>query len=455
MRTWAFFRRLQYGTGFGLFWLVVFSFVYFNYFYQTPTCLDGRQNGTEKGIDCGGSCSRICAFEVLQPEATWARSFRVSDNQYNAVAYIENRNRVAASPEVSYTFTLFDAQGLISERKGKTILPPDSVYPVFEARIDTGGRTPTQTFIEIDPVEMWLPSEAGREQFTVTDRELIEIGSTPKLEAKIRNNALTPAEEVEVVATIFDASGNALTSSRTFIDDFQGRSEESIVFTWPEPIAKTIRSCEVPTDVVMAIDLSGSMNNDSKEPPEPISSVLTAAESFVRRLKTSDQAGLITFATTALLQERLTRDINGVAESISSLKIDPKEETGSTNPGEALKGALGELTSELHSVDARQVVVLLTDGLATAPGEDPDEYALQNAALLKEAGVSVFTIGLGKEVNMEFVKALATEPIQAYQAVSVADLDQIYRTITASLCEDGAAVIDIVPKTNASFSPIQ
>jgi hypothetical protein len=50
---------------------------------------------------------------------------------------------------------------------------------------------------------------------------------------------------------------------------------------------------------------------------------------------------------------------------------------------------------------------------------------------------------------------LATEPIQAYQAVSVADLDQIYRTITASLCEDGAAVIDIVPKTNASFVPLQ
>jgi Mg-chelatase subunit ChlD len=362
---------------------------------------------------------------------------------------------VAASPEVSYTFSLFDAQGQIAERKGKTILPPDSVYPVFEGRIDTGGRTPTQTFITIDPVDMWLPAEAGREQFTVTDRKLVEIGSSPKLEAKLRNNALTEADEVEVVATIFDASGNALTSSRTFVDDFAGRSEQSIVFTWPEPIAKTIRSCEVATDVIMAIDLSGSMNNDSKEPPQPISSVLIAAESFVERLKKSDQVGLITFATGALLRERLTRDIAGVAETISNLKIDPKEETGSTNQGEALKGALGELTSELHSPDARQVVVLLTDGLATAPDEDPEAYALEHAALLKEAGISVFTIGLGKDVNMDFVKALATSEAQSYQAVSVTDLDQIYRTITASLCEDGPAVIDIVPKTSASFAPIQ
>jgi Mg-chelatase subunit ChlD len=454
-RKWAFLRQLQYGTGFGLFWVAVFTVVYFQFFYNPPSCLDNWQNGDEKGVDCGGSCTRICAFEVEQPQATWARSFRVSDSHYNAVAYIENKNRIAASPEVNYTFTLYDADGLIAERKGTTILPPDSVYPVFEARIDTQGRVPTQTFIEVAQVDMWLPAESGRDQFTITDRRLSGADDKPKLEAKIRNNALTKADRVEVVATIFDASGNALTSSRTYLDDFAPRSEASAVFTWPEPIAKTVRSCEVPTDVMVAIDLSGSMNNDNDNPPEPITSVLSAAEAFVLRLKEADQVGLITFATGAKLERRLSHDIQNIASTIAGLSIDPKEESGSTNQGAALRSAFEELHSELHNTEARKVLVLLTDGLATAPDEDPEAFALDNAKLLKDAGISVFSIGLGTNVNMEFVTALASAPSQAYQAVSTSDLDQIYRVITASLCEDGAAVIDIVPKTDASFAPLR
>ncbi len=454
-RRWAFMRRVQYGTGFGLFWVLVFTTVYFKYIHEEPTCFDTKQNGEEVGIDCGGSCKRICAFSVITPEATWARSFRVHDGQYNAVAYIENKNKVAASPEVSYTFSLYDAGGLIVERSGKTILPPDSVYPVFEARIDTQGRIPTQTFITLEPVDLWLPATAGRDQFTVTNRTLFEADGTPKLEATIKNNALTQADQVEVVATIFDAKHNALTSSRTFIDKLQPRSEATAVFTWPEPIAKTVRSCEVPTDVILAIDLSGSMNNDGAKPPQPLTSVLSSAKAFVDRLRPADQVGVVTFATNATLVQALTRDLPSVGAGVLGLTISPTEEQGSTNQGDAFIKTLEELNSSRHSKDARKVAILLTDGLATAPDENPNEFAQEQAEILKQSGVTVFTIGLGQGVNMDLVRSLASSPNQAYQAVSSNDVANIYRTITASLCEDGAAVIDIIPKTDASFVPLQ
>lgn len=455
MRTWAFYRQLQYGAGFAVLLGIILALVYVQFFYAAPSCFDNAQNGTEAGVDCGGACTRICAFSVIPPEVQWARSFRVTDGQYNAVAYVENSNRIAASPEVSYTFALYDEQGLITQRSGTTILPPDSVYPIFEGRINTNGRTPTQTFITLDPVELWLPAQAGRDQFTVTDRELQGADASPTLEATIRNNALTEARDIEVVATIFDANGNALTASRTFIDALQPRSEHAAVFTWPEPIAKTVRSCEVPTDVVLALDLSGSMNNDQAEPPEPITSVLAAAEAFITRLKSTDQAGLVTFATEAVLAQRLTDNLQALSEEVASLGIDPAEETGSTNIGDAFRRAFEELHSELHNDSARKVLVLLTDGLATAPGDDPENYALQNAQLVKDSGIAVFTIGLGEQVNIDFVTALASDPSRAYQAASSAQLDAIYRTITSSLCEDGPAVIDIVPKTDASFAPLE
>lgn len=452
---WAFWRRLYYGTGFGLFWALVFTWVYFSFFYVGAACFDGVQNGTETGIDCGGSCVRICTPDVIPPTVRWAQSFRVVDGQYNAVAYIENRNAVAAAPEVNYTFSLYDDNGLITETNGTTILPPDSVYPAFVGRVQTGDRIPTKTFMELSPIDLWVPAEGGREQFTVLNRTLTGADAQPRLEATLKNNTLIEAKDVEVVATIFDASGNSLTSSRTFIEYFAPRSEEKVVFTWPEPIAKTVRSCEIPTDVAVAIDLSGSMNNDQEDPPEPISTVLRAAEAFVGRLGAKDQSTLVTFATDAFVGLPLSTNNAATRNIIRNLTIDPEEERGSTNTGDAFVRALEEFSSARHNPDARKVMVILTDGLATAPDEDPELYALERAFELKRAGVTVFAIGLGNEVNMEFVRAIASSQAHAFQALTTAQVDRIYQNITASICEDGPAVIDIVPKTDEGFRPLR
>ncbi|MEZ4200587.1 MAG: hypothetical protein R3B69_03315 [Candidatus Paceibacterota bacterium] len=235
MRTtafWAFKRRLAYGTLFAFILICCFTWVYFAYFYQAPNCFDGEQNNDEAAIDCGGGCVRICPFEAVEPSVKWARSFKVTDGLYNAVAYVENLNRVAATPELAYTFSLYDEAGIITEVSGITILPPNSVYPVFAPRIATGNRVPTRTFLELSPADLWVPSTLGSEQFTATDRELADADEKPRLRATIRNNDLEEAEDVEIVATIFDANKNALTSSRTFVENFAPRSErESCLYS--------------------------------------------------------------------------------------------------------------------------------------------------------------------------------------------------------------------------------
>lgn len=455
MRTWAFWRRVQYGTAFCLFWLGIFVYIYIAYLYVGPTCFDGQRNAEERGVDCGGACVRICAFDVVAPTVSWARSFPANSGLYNAVAYIENRNRVAATPELRYTVSLYDSSGLITERTGTTILPPDGAYPIFEDRIDTFGRVPTQTFVELEPAGMWVPAPGAPDQFTVTERELSGVDFRPRLDASIYNDAIDEAEEVEVVATIFDRDGNALTASRTFVDELEGKTEEYMVFTWPVPIAKTLKSCEVPTDVVMGIDLSGSMNDDGDTPPEPITSVLEAAYSFVNRMQSGDQVGVVTFATDAAVTTPLTTERGRVAEEIISLSIAPAEEVGSTNTGDALKRAGEELTSLRHNREARKVLVLLTDGLATAPEEEPEAYALEQAAAIKEQDVDIYAIGLGENVNMQFVTEVASEPAQSYQAVTAGDVNEIYETITSAICEQGPSVIQIVPKSDAAFTPLR
>ncbi len=452
---WAFWRRVQYGAGYLTFLGMVTTGVYFLNFYTPATCFDLDQNGEEIGIDCGGACTRICAFTITQPKVIWAKSFEIQPGQYNAVAYIENKNVVAGTPEIKYIFRLYDEAGLITERSGKTVLPPNSTYPVFEGRVDTAGRTPTGTTLELSSADLWLPSLYGREQFRTVDLKLVEADARPKLNVKMENTDLLEAKDIEVVATIFDASGIPLTASQTFIDLFAGRSQKDLIFTWPNPIAKTVRSCAVPTDFVIAIDLSGSMNNDGDNPPEPVTAVLAAASAFASKLRSDDLVSVVTFATEAMVVTQLTGDVSTVAASIKKLKIEPKEEVGNTNTGEGLAQAQLELNSTRHNPDARSVVVLLTDGLATAPDKEPEEYAKAKAELLKADGATLYTIGLGKGVNMDFLRTLASGSTFAYAAPTTDLLGSIYKNITDSICEDGAARIDVIPKVTNSFAPLQ
>jgi len=451
-RFWAFWRRVQYGSVYLSILSLMIIGVYYQYFYTPANCFDNIKNGSESGVDCGGSCTLICSSMVAQPVVVWAKSFKITDGQFNAVAYVENKNQGIGTPAISYVFRLFDKMGLITERSGSTVLPPDSTYPIFEGRIDTDKREPTETTLELIPAKLWLPSTFVRSQFKTSSLQLLGVDARPRLNVTMNNTALSEAKDVEVVATIFSAQGVPLTASQTFIKKIPGRSQSDIVFTWPRPIAKTIRSCDVPTDIVVAIDLSGSMNNDGGNPPEPISAVLKSASAFVDNLRLNDQVAVVTFATKSDLVLPLAKSFNSASDLIKKLTIDPKEERGSTNTGSALVSAKTELGSDRHSDAARRVVVLLTDGLANEPEPEPEQFALSQAKSLKADDVTIYTIGLGGDVNMNFLKQLASSPNMSFNAPTTATLGNIYHTITADICEEGPSRIDIIPKTKDGFA---
>lgn len=458
VRMWALMRRIKYGVGFLAFWLLIGVWVYFANYYVPANCFDGILNGEETYVDAGGpNCVRLDPTRVIEPTLVWAKSFEVVEGQYNSVAYIENKNQTAATPELNYKFELLNDGVVVAERAGTTILPPNSVYPVFEGRIRTEDNAPvTETRITLQPADMWIPASISRNQFRSADIDLAGADSKPRLNVEVENTELTSADNVEVVATVFSENGVPLTASQTFIERIEARSSQDIVFTWPNSIAKTIRSCIIPTDVTVAIDLSGSMNNDGGDPPQPVTSALQAAGQFVNSLNVADQVSLVTFATQAAVVRQLNNNHSAVANSVSSLAIDPVEEVGYTNTTDALLQAQAELNSVRHNEDARRVLVLLTDGLPTAKGdEDVITPAKETAALLKEDGIEIYAIGLGQNVDQSFINSIATDLDNAYFAPTGNDLSKIYTEITSSLCESGPAKIDVIAKTKTNFEPLR
>jgi Mg-chelatase subunit ChlD len=250
--------------------------------------------------------------------------------------------------------------------------------------------------------------------------------------------------------------GQAVTASETFISSFPARSSQDIQFTWPQSIAKTVRSCSIPTDVVLGIDVSGSMNNDSENPPQPLTDALTAAQAFIGTLNELDQVGVVTFATAATLAQPLTTNHAAAAQLVSALSIAAADETGFTNTSAALAQAATELRSDRANNNARRAFVLLTDGLPTAQGDtDAVAAAIASAQALVASGADVYAIGLGENVDQAFLAALASDPAYAYLAPTRTDLDEIYAQVTASLCEVGPTKIEVIAKTKTNFAPLR
>src|SRR3989338_7543276 len=131
--TWALKRQLSY-IGILILFFGIFAFlIIYPGSKETPTCFDGRQNGTETGVDCGGTCARACLFESGQVSVRLARAFEVIPGRYNAVAYLTNHNKNLSAGRVKYQFRFADKDNVyLGRREGYTYIPPGRDLVVFE-----------------------------------------------------------------------------------------------------------------------------------------------------------------------------------------------------------------------------------------------------------------------------------------------------------------------------------
>jgi len=243
--SWASERKTMYAVIVLVVLLVLVSIPSYFFLRDTPTCFDEKHNGDERGIDCGGVCLLICQSDVRPLNISWSRAFKVTEGVYNVVAYLDNKNFGAIAENVSYSFKLFDADNiLIEERQGKTTLSRDGIIPIFEPQVATGNRVPARTFFEFTSTPIWNTGERS-DEMAVLNISLRNEKTIPELTATLTNDSVESYREVEVVATLFDAAGNAYAASRTVVQNVEGRSERSLHFTWPNGFEITATKTDV------------------------------------------------------------------------------------------------------------------------------------------------------------------------------------------------------------------
>jgi Mg-chelatase subunit ChlD len=102
----------------------------------------------------------------------------------------------------------------------------------------------------------------------------------------------------------------------------------------------------------------------------------------------------------------------------------------------AVDVAATEVASERHSADNTPVLILLTDGKSNPR---PASEAVARAAEAKRAGIAIFAIGLGSELDDAALEAIASKPDHYYRAPTADQLNDVYRQIAVTIPCPGEA----------------
>ncbi len=178
-------------------------------------------------------------------------------------------------------------------------------------------------------------------------------------------------------------------------------------------------------DVVLVLDTSGSMRGRKLADAKDAGLALVE---LMRLAPGADQVALVRFDAAAELVHPLGADLARFAAALRSL--DAREGTAID---QGLQAGWAELTGPRRAPANAPVMVLLTDGRQTGtPGAE-----LVAAASVRAAGVALYVIGLGPDVDADTLRAIAGQPERYRHAPGSADLAAIYRALGREIaCPD-------------------
>ncbi len=174
--------------------------------------------------------------------------------------------------------------------------------------------------------------------------------------------------------------------------------------------------------VFLVIDRSGSMHDDGK-----MEGAQAAARTFIDLLRPGrDQLGIEVFSDdlqTLVPLGALHGDADKAAADAAVSGVTPNGNT-------YLYSAVADAARQMRGTSGRRVIVALTDGRSN----DRQMSSEQSSAVAKEAGIPVYTIGLGGDVDEAQLRSLAEATGGQYAFAPTPEaLQALYRELAKAL----------------------
>jgi hypothetical protein len=215
-----------------------------------PTCFDGVQNQEEGGVDCGGSCEKICLDTLTPLDVIDAELIQIEENDYDFVAEIRNPNMTHGSGKVLYEITLKDSSGdVVKTVDGEFHILPGQTRYVFVSPIQSDSAAVSAELIVTEPNWQQL-TDFGVGDIRLIDRrkEFTEVNDgtvTGKVEGVIYNNSEFDFDKVEILVVLFDLSGDLIGAGTTNVRTFLSNKENFYEVSWFRSFENSVSRIEV------------------------------------------------------------------------------------------------------------------------------------------------------------------------------------------------------------------
>ncbi len=207
-----------------------------------------------------------------------------------------------------------------------------------------------------------------------------------------------------------------------------------VALTRPERVGEPIEIERAGRDVVLAVDISGSMDErDFKAQDNSRVQRLEVVKRVVGRFieaREGDRVALIIFGTKAFVQAPFTEDLQTVRELLEQTEV------GMAGPHTVIGDAIGLAIRTFESSQIQQrLLILLSDGADTGSRMSP----INAAEIAAQNSVEIFTIGVGdpegtgeQRVDRKALEAIAARGNgQFFFADDEAGLGAVYDRIDA------------------------
>jgi VWFA-related protein len=213
---------------------------------------------------------------------------------------------------------------------------------------------------------------------------------------------------VELYATVLDRDGHPVKglAARDFAVSEDGKRQEILRFE---------RVNNLPIHAAVALDVSASMDKSLDRARE-------AALRFLQRtIHAKDRAAVIPFNDHPTLAVKFTHNLDALAGGLAGLKAER---------GTALYDTLVFTLYYFNGIKGQRTILLLSDGK-----DEGSRFTWEQALeFARRAGVTIYTIGLGGDVEKKKMKTLAEETGgRAYFLDDASRLDEIYASIEEEL----------------------
>lgn len=209
--------------------------VYRIWFYKMPSCSDNIQNGSETGVDCGGSCVP-CAIKNLKLDVSETpRIFPATGSQSILFAKMVNPSSAYAVKSFSYRIQVWSVLGVpIKTFTGSSYIAPGGTrYFVFPNLASAAANVEQPvTPLEVSDV-VWASAETSiNYDLQISDVTTALAASGGEVDSTVTNKSPSNIP-LRLIALLFDAKGGIVSASAGPVQDLAPFSAQQFQIYFP------------------------------------------------------------------------------------------------------------------------------------------------------------------------------------------------------------------------------